>query len=429
MEVARARGLRVCAHCRSARLGAHGAAPRHRDHLPRQLLPTSARSTRSRPRATASSSAPPSASPRASTQANGQWGVTPERARAASSASSRSPSRPIGRMRKRGIRVLPGGDYGFAYTPHGTYARDLCALRRSSSASRRWRRWSRPRSWAARSWARPGELGVVKPGALADLLLVDGDPARRHRDPAGPRRAPDDHEGRRPAQGALTEADRRDPEASLRAVPPLLAQEGSAHRPASQPRDVPDPGRRPPARARGAVLQAGRLTRRGREPGAPLPLAQGPRPGGGRRHPRRRARAAPGHRRPPPQPAPLPLQPARQRADRRPLDPLARHLLAAGIDIDAPAFVEGAFQATPALVRDLPGAQPRRSPASSCSRARPPSTACGPPGSRTTWRRSTCSSATGPAWIRSPRTRPRSWARSSGATSRPPSGSCTTAPT
>ncbi len=28
-------------------------------------------------------------------------------------------------MRKRGIRVLPGGDYGFVYTPHGDYARDL----------------------------------------------------------------------------------------------------------------------------------------------------------------------------------------------------------------------------------------------------------------------------------------------------------------
>ncbi|MGR7000998.1 metal-dependent hydrolase family protein [Yinghuangia aomiensis] len=28
-------------------------------------------------------------------------------------------------MRRRGIRVLPGGDYGFAWTPHGTYARDL----------------------------------------------------------------------------------------------------------------------------------------------------------------------------------------------------------------------------------------------------------------------------------------------------------------
>ena len=28
-------------------------------------------------------------------------------------------------MRKRGLRVLPGGDYGFPATPHGTYARDL----------------------------------------------------------------------------------------------------------------------------------------------------------------------------------------------------------------------------------------------------------------------------------------------------------------
>lgn len=28
-------------------------------------------------------------------------------------------------MHKRGITVLPGGDYGFAWTPHGTYARDL----------------------------------------------------------------------------------------------------------------------------------------------------------------------------------------------------------------------------------------------------------------------------------------------------------------
>ena len=31
----------------------------------------------------------------------------------------------FGQMRKRGIRVLPGGDYGFAWNPHGTYARDL----------------------------------------------------------------------------------------------------------------------------------------------------------------------------------------------------------------------------------------------------------------------------------------------------------------
>ena len=28
-------------------------------------------------------------------------------------------------MHRRGVRILPGGDYGFAWTPHGTYARDL----------------------------------------------------------------------------------------------------------------------------------------------------------------------------------------------------------------------------------------------------------------------------------------------------------------
>ena len=33
-------------------------------------------------------------------------------------------------MHKRGIIVLPGGDYGFAWTPHGTYARDLSHFRR-----------------------------------------------------------------------------------------------------------------------------------------------------------------------------------------------------------------------------------------------------------------------------------------------------------
>ena len=29
------------------------------------------------------------------------------------------------KMHKRGIRILPGGDYGFAWMPHGTTANDL----------------------------------------------------------------------------------------------------------------------------------------------------------------------------------------------------------------------------------------------------------------------------------------------------------------
>jgi imidazolonepropionase-like amidohydrolase len=78
-------------------------------------------------------------------------------------------------MHKRGIRVLPGGDYGFAFTPHGQNARDLeffvkylgftpmeairsCTL------------------YGGQIMLRGQDLGVVQEGFLADLLLVDGDP-------------------------------------------------------------------------------------------------------------------------------------------------------------------------------------------------------------------------------------------------------------
>ncbi len=78
-------------------------------------------------------------------------------------------------MLKRGIRVLPGGDYGFAWAPHGENAKDLeyfvkylgmtpmeaivsCTL------------------WGGQMMMKGGELGLIKEGYLADLLLVDGDP-------------------------------------------------------------------------------------------------------------------------------------------------------------------------------------------------------------------------------------------------------------
>jgi imidazolonepropionase-like amidohydrolase len=78
-------------------------------------------------------------------------------------------------MRKRGVRVLPGGDYGFAWNPHGTYARDLVLfvdvlgftpMETLVAATR----------LGAEIMGRPDDLGQVKPGYLADLLLVDGDP-------------------------------------------------------------------------------------------------------------------------------------------------------------------------------------------------------------------------------------------------------------
>jgi imidazolonepropionase-like amidohydrolase len=79
------------------------------------------------------------------------------------------------KMHKRGIRILPGGDYGFAFTPHCNNARDLEffvkylgftpmeAIRCATL-------------YGGQIMMKPNELGAVKDGYLADLLLVDGDP-------------------------------------------------------------------------------------------------------------------------------------------------------------------------------------------------------------------------------------------------------------
>lgn len=80
-------------------------------------------------------------------------------------------------MHRRGIRVLPGGDYGFAWTPHGTYARDLqhfvelldfTPMEALLAAT----------GLGGEIMRMPGELGQIKPGFYADLILVDGDPLK-----------------------------------------------------------------------------------------------------------------------------------------------------------------------------------------------------------------------------------------------------------
>ena len=78
-------------------------------------------------------------------------------------------------MRRRGIRILPGGDYGFAWTPHGTNAKDLEYFVKHVGMS------TMEALLSATAWGGPmmrmGEqLGQLREGCLADLLLVDGDP-------------------------------------------------------------------------------------------------------------------------------------------------------------------------------------------------------------------------------------------------------------
>lgn len=79
-------------------------------------------------------------------------------------------------LRRRDVRILPGGDYGFAWTPHGTNAKDLEYFVKYVGMS------TMEALLSATSWGAPmmrmgpGQIGKIEDGYLADILLVDGDP-------------------------------------------------------------------------------------------------------------------------------------------------------------------------------------------------------------------------------------------------------------
>jgi imidazolonepropionase-like amidohydrolase len=81
------------------------------------------------------------------------------------------------RAKDLGIRMCPGGDFGFAWNPHGEYAKDIqvfvdvigytpleaitCATRSGAELMRM-----------------ADRIGTLQPGKLADLVVVDGDPLK-----------------------------------------------------------------------------------------------------------------------------------------------------------------------------------------------------------------------------------------------------------
>jgi imidazolonepropionase-like amidohydrolase len=84
-------------------------------------------------------------------------------------------TRLVPELKRRGVRILPGGDYGFPFNPNGRNARDLELFVRHFGYT--------PVDALLAATALGGEimgmgaeLGQVKAGYLADLLLVDGDP-------------------------------------------------------------------------------------------------------------------------------------------------------------------------------------------------------------------------------------------------------------
>ena len=78
-------------------------------------------------------------------------------------------------LKRRGVRILGGGDYGFSLTPHGQNARDLDHLVRHCNFSPMEALLSMTKHGGA-AMDKPDELGQIRQGFLADILLVDGDP-------------------------------------------------------------------------------------------------------------------------------------------------------------------------------------------------------------------------------------------------------------
>jgi imidazolonepropionase-like amidohydrolase len=175
MEVARAADVRVCAHARSAEsvkmCVRHGVSIIYHANFADEEALDLLEANRDW-----CFVAPALGLTYQACYAASEWGFTPEKARARGLVEELEVSvDTMGQLRKRGVRVLPGGDYGFAWNPHGTYARDLLLfvdvlgftpMETLVAATR----------MGGEIMGRPDDLGQVKPGFLADLLLVDGDP-------------------------------------------------------------------------------------------------------------------------------------------------------------------------------------------------------------------------------------------------------------
>jgi imidazolonepropionase-like amidohydrolase len=79
------------------------------------------------------------------------------------------------KMHRRGIRICIGGDYGFAWTPQGTNAKDIQTFVEMLGFSPMEAILAATK-YGGEIMCMGNELGQIKQGYLADMLLVDGDP-------------------------------------------------------------------------------------------------------------------------------------------------------------------------------------------------------------------------------------------------------------
>jgi imidazolonepropionase-like amidohydrolase len=79
-----------------------------------------------------------------------------------------------GMILEAGGRLGMGGDYGFAWNPHGNYAKELTFFVRHVGFTPLQTITCATKT-GAEIMGRGEEFGTVEPGKLADLLIVDGD--------------------------------------------------------------------------------------------------------------------------------------------------------------------------------------------------------------------------------------------------------------
>lgn len=104
------------------------------------------------------------------------WGITYEKAEASGVVDQFECAQKVfAALRKRGLRVLVGGDYGFPWTPHGTNARDLEHFVRFFGYSDAEALVAATRTGAA-AMLMAGQAGELAQGFLADLIVVAGEP-------------------------------------------------------------------------------------------------------------------------------------------------------------------------------------------------------------------------------------------------------------
>lgn len=105
------------------------------------------------------------------------WGLTEEKAeKSGLMAQFRSLCAVHQRAREIGLRVLIGGDYGLAWTPHGTNARDLMHFVNLFGYSHHEALVAATRHGGEAMAASGVKVGLVEEGYRADLLLVRGEP-------------------------------------------------------------------------------------------------------------------------------------------------------------------------------------------------------------------------------------------------------------